>query len=713
MAEPEKPLTGYFDGMERAISASLPSSFSSENPNVSPERPLSADPPTLSRTSSQTVSSPPEVLMDIYSSKVNGQPEGDVLTPLTNIPSDDEVMSIKSRMKAADKHATQYAQYIKLLEDRMSSIEEKIQIFFKEPGPLEPQPKPMTSPAHLILDSAQLRWNDFKYSSRNGKFAIDILEGDPDLEHLSMPKRGGPHFSSKDYEYFASRPYQPYEVRSLFPERIRINSTIVTNILRKVTSLTIPHPPVILRPFKMLVHFEKQIRGYWRDLEEEWEGHMPPYADKACFKTTTPRAGQGNTSSGSEREVGGQSDIRQKRSIEPDNEEDTDRADIDSKAALRRLRILIGFMDEYVKQPAERLTSEKCPHIFFADLWHLFKPGEEVYCPPGDNPNGTHAFGLSQAYRILQTTGGRRYLVGKPMSKDTEDDLTLHHEKYSPLVVSCVYFDFDGKKFGPIKHTFSIREYKGKMPVRALPVYPLRFAENPEQLRQTLQDRGDSFIKLARVSHNHYEGLTLEPKEEIDSQVIIDFEVTLQNRPEWRPDFNMDYPAASDPRETTESASNGCADLNCCRNDYIFKDEALDSRLMSEFVESYPLLSDKARLWGLSDLGADDKRLLPGRVFAFVLRNRSWAALDINSVKKIPEKPDGFDQLVLKRGHKDLVKALVKTHSCGSRPAAFGAGAEHQVDLVKGKGKGLIILLHGAPGVGKTSTAGNSHKESS
>ncbi|KAL8714465.1 MAG: hypothetical protein Q9220_001798 [cf. Caloplaca sp. 1 TL-2023] len=30
---------------------------------------------------------------------------------------------------------------------------------------------------------------------------------------------------------------------------------------------------------------------------------------------------------------------------------------------------------------------------------------------------------------------------------------------------------------------------------------------------------------------------------------------------------------------------------------------------------------------------------------------------------------------------------------------------EHNVDLVPGKGKGLVILLHGAPGVGKTSTA--------
>lgn len=34
-----------------------------------------------------------------------------------------------------------------------------------------------------------------------------------------------------------------------------------------------------------------------------------------------------------------------------------------------------------------------------------------------------------------------------------------------------------------------------------------------------------------------------------------------------------------------------------------------------------------------------------------------------------------------------------------------GLEARHDADLVRGKGKGLIILLHGAPGVGKTSTA--------
>jgi DNA polymerase III delta prime subunit len=63
---------------------------------------------------------------------------------------------------------------------------------------------------------------------------------------------------------------------------------------------------------------------------------------------------------------------------------------------------------------------------------------------------------------------------------------------------------------------------------------------------------------------------------------------------------------------------------------------------------------------------------------------------------------------VLPRGHKDIVEALVKTHSRGDRPVRDAVGDEdndRREDLVRGKGKGVILLLHGVPGVGKTSTA--------
>lgn len=72
-----------------------------------------------------------------------------------------------------------------------------------------------------------------------------------------------------------------------------------------------------------------------------------------------------------------------------------------------------------------------------------------------------------------------------------------------------------------------------------------------------------------------------------------------------------------------------------------------------------------------------------------------------------PGKKDGFEKLVLPPGHREIVRALVKTHArkVGTDSKTKATPVQREFDLVKGKGKGLIILLHGSPGVGKTSTA--------
>jgi Cdc6-like AAA superfamily ATPase len=56
-----------------------------------------------------------------------------------------------------------------------------------------------------------------------------------------------------------------------------------------------------------------------------------------------------------------------------------------------------------------------------------------------------------------------------------------------------------------------------------------------------------------------------------------------------------------------------------------------------------------------------------------------------------------FETLVLDRDKKKLIDALVTSQS-------QSAGSSDFVDIVKGKGQGLTILLHGAPGTGKTLT---------
>lgn len=92
-----------------------------------------------------------------------------------------------------------------------------------------------------------------------------------------------------------------------------------------------------------------------------------------------------------------------------------------------------------------------------------------------------------------------------------------------------------------------------------------------------------------------------------------------------------------------------------------------------------------------------------------------------------------FDRLILPEGHKDMVQSLVTQHFREKRVKEKNAETKEpdaKTDLIRGKGEltllvetfsliakrliismagqGLIILLHGAPGVGKTTTAGES-----
>jgi SpoVK/Ycf46/Vps4 family AAA+-type ATPase len=80
------------------------------------------------------------------------------------------------------------------------------------------------------------------------------------------------------------------------------------------------------------------------------------------------------------------------------------------------------------------------------------------------------------------------------------------------------------------------------------------------------------------------------------------------------------------------------------------------------------------------------------------------ARLDVDNICDIVHATNNFDKLVLPKGHKEIVQALVETHF-RKTVKDDKQQKEHNFDLVQGKGKGLIILLHGAPGVGKTSTA--------
>ncbi|KAL4918407.1 P-loop containing nucleoside triphosphate hydrolase protein [Aspergillus aurantiobrunneus] len=87
--------------------------------------------------------------------------------------------------------------------------------------------------------------------------------------------------------------------------------------------------------------------------------------------------------------------------------------------------------------------------------------------------------------------------------------------------------------------------------------------------------------------------------------------------------------------------------------------------------------------------------LLPPTIPGFSFHDKRWMLVPVADTHEIEWNAESFNHLVLKSTKKDLVRALVAKHTGTTRPN----------DVIKGKGNGLIILLHGGPGTGKTLTA--------
>jgi hypothetical protein len=106
----------------------------------------------------------------------------------------------------------------------------------------------------------------------------------------------------------------------------------------------------------------------------------------------------------------------------------------------------------------------------------------------------------------------------------------------------------------------------------------------------------------------------------------------------------------------------------------------------------------RASATDVEEIDQEDKILLPPHVLGFVLRSRKWARFKIDLIEPV-QYTSGFDALVLPYGHKETVRALVATHARAPTMPDKSSYTEHSIDLVRGKGEGLVILLHGAPGM--------------
>jgi hypothetical protein len=122
---------------------------------------------------------------------------------------------------------------------------------------------------------------------------------------------------------------------------------------------------------------------------------------------------------------------------------------------------------------------------------------------------------------------------------------------------------------------------------------------------------------------------------------------------------------------------------------------------------------DKKKMWMLDpekysqpvnkELTDDDYFICRDDIVAFALDQKAWLyQVKISMLREIEWSADPYQSLQLSVDRKRLVHKLVKGFNTSD--------VDVYDDIIKGKGKGLIFLLHGSPGLGKTLTAGTSKR---
>lgn len=98
------------------------------------------------------------------------------------------------------------------------------------------------------------------------------------------------------------------------------------------------------------------------------------------------------------------------------------------------------------------------------------------------------------------------------------------------------------------------------------------------------------------------------------------------------------------------------------------------------------------------DSFTDDELLIASPVvLGFAFSEKLWLEFTVSGIRDVEWSAGAYDSLVLPENQKSIVKSLVTSHK-------FSA-AKNIDDVISGKGKGLVAVLHGPPGTGKTLTA--------
>nr|OQO30636.1 hypothetical protein B0A51_01522 [Rachicladosporium sp. CCFEE 5018] len=340
-------------------------------------------------------------------------------------------------------------------------------------------------------------------------------------------------------------------------------------------------------------------------------------------------------------------------------------ADVRLKHALLLYNLLATELKDTIETSSDMI---KKGHISFDLMWTAFQPGSLVYAK------------VMQRDRVFR-------LQSSAYGHDQTGDPVFH--------LTMKFIDFDGTRHGTKKQIIPIAYFEGTKPFTSLSALPL--ASHPQQqvIKNRLTVRGAKVEALAGVQYRGYDGTGyfINQNNEIEyvtvrGRVVID--ALSWNK--WVPNHAV-YLTPLHAKETVMvNGFNATAGDDDEHDEYEEEDDYQELDDDMNYAPPMEDQEDKKR----PTLSPEQQMLCTPVVRGYALKEKLWLNMFVNATRDVTFSTAAFESLVLPDGQKDMLLGFT----------AMQMSAYTQWDdVVSGKGKGILLLLSGPPGVGKTLTA--------
>src|SRR3569833_1947128 len=580
------------------------------------------------------------------------------------------------------------------------------------------------SPPGIISAVKEGGWAEFvnRFSPDESVYAVEALVTNQRLVKAIIDEsdQRGKHGGPRAYIPRESRRLHKVDDNDTWIQRIRIQSKALLGVFGRVTGFewgTKPH--TFVRPFQYLVHHHDDFKAELERLQSDSEGDLVNEVKESLEQTTLnpPVVAPGSYHDPRPQVV----------------------------AELEDLRCYVDFIDNKLVPEMDRFREETYSgrlKIRFDDLWYLFTPGELVYVPLNSmlnaSENQVDRLGIpiedsSHETSMHQSIWRLGHTYVPPAEVCPTNTARLDARSFDAL---CYYLDYDGAAYGAVGFRFKMPYFEGERDVRDLAIYPLKYALAADELLREAREIGRMYTEAVTRWHLTCNGWTFvtdpiglpildsnyvrerrqKRPEHIEGEVIVDFKEAFNSHPSHKASF-LDGTKVTErqsmggivesPHQVVVWADEKRSKMVFSTTETLVTDDNCQAAEHNAALDLVPYFRKSTRPTTI--LSDDDLVLLPRRIFVYSLRQRRFAAVNVQHVKPPQVREDAISHLQLQDDHKKMIQAAVHAHLRRQRiERCLESQADGEIpmqDLIANKGRGLLIMLHGEPGVGKTATA--------